>query len=230
LARGSPLARAIRKSLRGLADPAKAPFMQAYMKSEMPYYGVMAPVLRKASKEAIAAHPLASFESWRDTILELWRDARYREERYGAIELARYSKYRTFRALPALPMFEEMIVTGAWWDYVDVIASHLLGELLRKQPVKMAAILREWAVSDNLWKRRSSIIAQLRFKAETDLELLADCIHPSIGEREFFLRKAIGWALREYSKTDPRYVIRFVRQHETRLSPLSKREALRLTV
>jgi 3-methyladenine DNA glycosylase AlkD len=174
-----------------------------------------------------AAHPLGFFEEWRDAVVELWRQARYREERYAAIELAGSARYRAFRSIEALPMYEEMITSGAWWDYVDAIATRQLGELLRKHPVEMAAILREWAVSGDMWKRRSAILAQLNFKDETDLKLLYDCIRPSLGASEFFLRKGIGWALRQYARTDPAEVLRFVRRNDARLSPLSKREALK---
>jgi 3-methyladenine DNA glycosylase AlkD len=222
-----PLVRAARKALRDGAGPAKAPIMQAYMKSAIPYLGIQATPLRKVAKAVFSAHKLESFPEWRDTVLELWRGARYREERYLAIELAGYSAYRKFRTLDALPMYEEMITNGAWWDYVDSLASHRLGELLRLHPAQMGRVLRAWAKSDDMWKRRSAILAQLGFKADTDLDLLYDCIRPSLGEKEFFLRKAIGWALRQFAKTDAKEVSRYVAEHEGRLSPLSKREALK---
>jgi 3-methyladenine DNA glycosylase AlkD len=222
-----PLIRALRKALRDQADPAKAPIMQAYMKSEMPYWGVQTPELRRTAKAVFAAHPLVTSDQWRDTVLELWRGARRREERYAAIELAGYSRYREFRTIEALPIYEEMIASGAWWDYVDAIATHQVGELLRLYPGKMAPLLRVWAGSDDIWKRRSAILSQLHFKHDTDRTLLYDCIRPSLGSKEFFLRKGIGWALREYAKTDAKEVIRYVRQHEAQLSPLTRREALR---
>jgi len=223
----SPLVQAARKALRDVADPVKAPIMQAYMKSEMPYLGIQATPLRRVARTVFAAHQIESFPEWRETVLELWRGARYREERYIAIELAGCSTYRKFRTMDVLPMYEEMITTGAWWDYVDSIASHRLGELLRLHPAKMGRVLRKWAKSDDMWKRRSAILAQLGFKADTDLALLYDCIRPSIREKEFFLRKAIGWALRQFAKTDPKEVSRYVAEHEAQLSPLSRREALK---
>jgi 3-methyladenine DNA glycosylase AlkD len=223
----SVLIRAARKALREAADPVKAPMMQAYMKSAMPYLGIQATPLRKIARVVFSAHRLESFPEWRGAVLEFWREARYREERYLAIELAGHSAYREFRTLDALPMYEEMITSGAWWDYVDSIASHRLGELLRLYPAQMQVVLRKWAKSDNMWKRRSAILAQLGFKADTDLALLYDCIRPSIQEKEFFLRKAIGWALRQYGWTDAKEVIRYVAEHEAQLSPLSKREALK---
>ncbi len=110
---------------------------------------------------------------------------------------------------------------------MDAIASHQIGELLRRYPAEMARTLRQWAACDNLWKRRSAILAQLQFKHDTDLELLYDCIRPSLGSSEFFLRKGIGWALRQYAWTDPREIQRYVRKHDAQLSPLSRREALK---
>ena len=221
------LIRAVREALRAAADPAKAPDMQAYMKSEMPYRGVQATPLRQALRPLFASHAIESFGGWRDTILELWRGARYREERYAAIELAGHSAYLVFQTLDALPMYEEMIVSGAWWDLVDGIASHQIGELLRRYPAAMSPLLRDWAAGDDIWKRRTAILAQLGFKGYTDRQLLYDCIEPSLGRPEFFLRKGIGWALRQYARTDAAEVLRYVRRHKMELSPLSQREALK---
>jgi 3-methyladenine DNA glycosylase AlkD len=221
------LVRAVRKVLRDAADPAKAPFMQAYMKSAMPYFGVQTPALRKALKTVFAAHPIHSAEEWRDTVLALWRRAGYREERYAAIALVGYATYRPFRTLEALPLYEEMITSGAWWDYVDSIATQQLADLLKRFPTEMSHRLREWAAGENLWMRRSAILAQLNFKRDTDRKLLYDCIRPSMASSEFFLRKGIGWALRQYARTEPQEVARFVRQHEAVLSPLTRREALK---
>jgi 3-methyladenine DNA glycosylase AlkD len=221
------LACALRRALRDVADPVKAPAMQAYMKSQMPYLGVQSTPLRKAAKAVFAAHPLATFEAWRDTVFALWRGALYREECYAAVELLRYPAYGKFRTLAALPLYEELITKGAWWDFVDAIAAHPLGELLRDHPAEMSATMRRWAVSDDLWKRRSAILAQLNFKADTDLELLYDCIRPSMDSKEFFLRKGIGWALRQYARIDAAEVLAYVRRYDSRLSPLTKREALK---
>lgn len=129
--------------------------------------------------------------------------------------------------MEALPLFEEIIVTGAWWDYVDDVASHRLGEILRREPAAMKKAMLRWSKDDDFWKRRASIICQLGFKKETDLDLLYACIEPSLDSKEFFLSKAIGWALRQYAWTDPEEVVRYVRANEARLSGLSKREALK---
>jgi 3-methyladenine DNA glycosylase AlkD len=125
----------------------------------------------------------------------------------------------------AMPMFEEMIVTGAWWDYVDAIAGRQVGEILRKDPRRMKPMMRRWASDDHMWKRRTAILCQLGFKGETDLELLYHCIEANVAHKNFFIRKAIGWALRQYAWTDPKEVGRYVRAHRDELSPLSMREA-----
>src|SRR6185503_10037014 len=108
-----------------------------------------------------------------------------------------------FHTLEALPMLEEMIVTGAWWDYVDTLAAHDLGDVFKSDPKTMRRRMLEWSTDKDMWKRRSAILCQLRFKAQTDLELLYACIEPSIERTEFWLRKAIGWSLRELAKTNP---------------------------
>jgi 3-methyladenine DNA glycosylase AlkD len=218
---------AVREELAQVADPAKAPAMQAYMKSAMPYLGVPAPQLRRVCRAVFAAHPLASFEEWRETALALWREAHYREERYAAIGLTGDRRYRAYQRLDALPIYEEMIVTGMWWDYVDDLATHRIGSLLALYPEPMRATMLSWSRDANLWKRRTAILCQLSFKAATDEELLFACIAPNLLDKDFFIRKAIGWALREYSKTRPDTVRRYVREHDTELSPLSRREALK---
>lgn len=217
----------LRAALREVADPARAPAMQAYMKSSMPYHGVPTPVLRALCKQVFADVELPSAEAWRRQVLAIWRGAEFREERYAAIELTGLLRAAPFQTLDALPVYEEMIVSGAWWDYVDAIASRRVGLLLRRFPDQMKPIMLEWSRSGDLWKRRTSIICQLGFKAETDLGLLYACIEPLLASREFFLRKAIGWALRQYAWTDQDEVVRYVSANEARLSPLSRREALK---
>ncbi len=116
---------------------------------------------------------------------------------------------------------------GAWWDLVDEIATHRLGPLLLSYPAEMRRKMLDWSRDRSLWKRRSSIICQMTLKKKTDLELLYACIEPNLSDRDFFIRKAIGWALRSYVYIDPDEVVRYVRENEDRLSPLSRREALK---
>src|SRR5262245_54776796 len=125
-------------SLGALADPARAPAMQRYMKSSIPYLGLPTPPLPRTCRAVFARHPLDGLDVWRDTVLALWRRATHREHRYAAIELASDRRYLTLQTGRAIPMYEEMIVTGAWWDYVDAIA-HRLGDVLRREPGAAAA-------------------------------------------------------------------------------------------
>lgn len=216
------------RGFQAAAEPGRAASAQAYMKSIMPFVGIAATPMRAVCRQVFAAHPLQDAASWQAAILDLWRNAEYREERYAAIELSGVKRYRPWQTPAVLPMYEEMIVTGAWWDYVDVIAIHRVGEyLLRDYPAPMKRTMGRWSRDENLWKRRTSILSQITFKADTDLDLLYGCIRPSLSSKQFFLRKAIGWALRQYAWTDPREVERYVREHEADLSPLSRREALK---
>jgi len=216
----------IRSRLKAVADAKKGPQMQSYMKSKMPYIGVPAPILRKELRE-IFALKFKNAEEWADAVLYIFRNAKYREEWYSAVELCQVKRAKEFQTAESLSLFEEMIVGAAWWDVVDVLASHCVGDLLRRYPKQIRPEMLMWSRSDNVWKRRTSIICQLGFKQDTDLHQLYACIRPSLASKEFFLRKAIGWALRQYAWTDPNEVQRYVREHAAQLSPLSTREALK---
>jgi len=216
---------ALRDRLSALGDPERARGAQAYMKSAMPFHGVGAVPFRAACREAFAPLAPADAAAFRREVLGLFRGAAFREETYAAVELARVKRFGPLRDLDFLPVCEEMVVEGAWWDVVDPIASHLLGELLRKEPKAMRREMLAWARGGDLWKRRAAILCQLGRKERTDFELLASSIEPSLGSKEFFLRKAIGWALRQHARTDPDTVRRYVAANAERLSPLSRREA-----
>jgi 3-methyladenine DNA glycosylase AlkD len=228
------LVRLVRDALGAIGDPARAGPMQAYMKSTMPYRGIPAPVLKTALRPILADHPLADGDVWRATVLALWDDAEFREERYAAIALARKRRDRS----PALlDLYEHFIRTGAWWDFVDETA-HLVGEVLLAHP-EVRPVLEGWAGSDDRWLRRTAIICQVGSKDRLDRDLLTLAIDANLDGstrvtpalspygREFFIRKAIGWALRDHARTDPAWVRRFVAAREDRLSGLSRREALR---
>lgn len=197
------------------------------MKSAMPFRGVGGPRQARIWKDAFDRHPLPDYDTWRDTALALWRGAKYREERYGALALTGARRYRTFQRPDTIPMYEEMVVTGAWWDYVDLIASRRVGPLLASHPARISAVVRRWSRDPDVWKRRTAILCQLSFKERTDARLLFDCLDTNLDDREFFIRKAIGWALRQYARTDPAAVRAYVRARGDRLSPLSRREALK---
>ncbi|WP_049564617.1 DNA alkylation repair protein [Nonomuraea sp. SBT364] len=219
------LGKAVRLALREAAEPGKAAAMQSYMKSPMPFLGVQAGPRRTALKRVFAEHRLDTAPEWRRAVLGLWREAEYREERYAAVQLSGHHLYRDFQTLYTVPMYEEMIVSGAWWDLVDELATHRIGGLLAAYPDTMRSLMLEWAHDADLWKRRTAILCQNRFRSRTDTALLFACIEPSLSDNDFFARKAIGWALREYAKTSPREVVRYVQAKG--LSGLSRREALR---
>ncbi|MEO3788666.1 DNA alkylation repair protein [Nonomuraea sp. B10E15] len=219
------LGKAVRLALQEVAEPAKAEAMRAYMKSALPFLGVQAVARRAALRRVFAGHRLETAPEWRRAVLALWREAEYREERYAAVELSGHHYYREFQTLYTVPMYEEMIVTGAWWDLVDELATHRVGGLLAAFPDTMRPLMLEWAHDADLWKRRTAILCQNRFKARTDTALLYACIEPSLSDNDFFARKAIGWALREYAKTSPAEVVRYV--NAKGISGLSRREALK---
>ncbi len=173
------LARDIREALALHADPDKAERMRAYMKSAMPFHGVPKPLQRTLTHAAFLRHPFARQTTWRDAVLALWRDAACREERYAAIDLVGARQYREFRTLHTLPLFEELIVTGGWWDYADEIATGCLRELLERYPREMGAHMRGWSRDANLWKRRSAIICQNNRKEQTDRGLLLTVSDPT---------------------------------------------------
>jgi 3-methyladenine DNA glycosylase AlkD len=215
---------AVTEGLAAAADPARAPRMQAYMKSVMPFLGVPVPAVRSVVRDAAREHPPDSVAALAATAGALWRGATHREHRYAATAL---TGLRLADAAPALiPLYEEMVVTGAWWDHVDAVAPRL-GRLLLARPADVRPLLLGWSTAPDRWLRRASIIAQLGAGARTDLDLLTAVIDANAGDAEFFVRKAIGWALRDYARTDPGWVARFVAARTGTLSGLSRREATR---
>jgi 3-methyladenine DNA glycosylase AlkD len=210
---------AIRTGLALRADPAAAPGMQAYMKSTMPFRGVAAParaaLLRTLPELDDPAVAVRAAE-------ELWDGATYREERYLATALARRAPPDPAR----LPLYRHWIITSAWWDHVDEIAARLVGPLLLAYPDVVRPAMREWARDPDRWLRRTAVVCQLGAKERTDRALLAEAIEANLDDGDFFLRKGIGWALRQYGRVEPGWVRDFVDAHPA-LSPLSRKEALR---
>jgi 3-methyladenine DNA glycosylase AlkD len=216
------LVAAIRTGLRAEAEPERAPGMQAYMKSAMPYIGVRVPAARLIARRC-ARDRLVALDDLRDTAQLLWREAQYREERYAATALTGLPQ--AVGRLELLDLHREMVVTGAWWDHVDEV-SHRVGDVLRAHRDAMTPVIRAWARDPDLWLRRTAILCQLDAKADTDVELLTEVLEANGADGEFFVRKAIGWALRQYARTDPAWVVAYVDAHPG-LSPLSRREALK---
>ena len=146
----------------------------------------------------------------------------YREERYAAMSLLAAPPASVDSAV--VPVVEHMVRTGRWWDYTDELA-HRLAALHDAAPAETAALVRRWSTDDDMWIRRIAIISQLGRRDRVDRDLLAEVIAPNLGDSEFFIRKAIGWALREYARVEPDWVRQYADTHD--LSPLSRREALK---
>jgi 3-methyladenine DNA glycosylase AlkD len=201
------------------------------MKSAMPYRGVTSAPLRAVCRAAFDAHPLADRESWESAVRLLWDDASYREERYAAMALTTHRAYREHQDPAALGLYRHLVVTGAWWDYVDSVAGHQVGGILSSYPAEVPPVMRSWAVDDDLWLRRTAILCQLLRRAATDVDLLGYALEQNLEGsrhgREFFIRKAVGWALRQHARVDPDWVRSFVAEHSGELSGLSRREALK---
>lgn len=218
------LAEKITASLTAAADPDRAIGMQRYMKSAMPFLGVRAPVAQRIVRNAVRDEGTTAWEDLLAEAQDLWESASHRELWYAAQQLTGYRSCEG--RLEFLDLYERMVVDGAWWDIVDN-CHRRFGMLLRHHGGPVDPMLRGWAVDPNHWKRRTAIIAQLSAKAETDVSLLEAAIVPNMMETDFFLRKGIGWALREYAKTDDEWVRGFVDDHSHELSGLSRREALK---
>ncbi|MEV8132173.1 DNA alkylation repair protein [Pseudarthrobacter oxydans] len=215
---------AIRTALQERADPVRGAGARAYMKSTMPCLGVRVPEVRRIVSAAAAGGPFESPDQLGATALELWRSATAREERYAAIDLTAHRLVAGDMAM--LPVYEEFIRSGAWWDFVDGTAGRLCG-LLQANRAEMTGVLLRWSTDPDFWIRRAAILSQLKAKAGTDSVLLARVVEANLADPEFFIRKAIGWALREYAKTAPGWVAAFVAGHAPAMSPLSRREAVR---
>jgi 3-methyladenine DNA glycosylase AlkD len=225
------LAEEVRARLASAGDPERAPAMQAYMRSAMPFRGVSAPMVRAVCRERFQTHPMPDARAWQAAVLLLWDEAAYREERYAAILLAGHRRYRPHQAPETLRLYRHLVETGAWWDTVDVIAATHVGAVLRAHPIEVTPTMRAWADDPHLWVRRTAVLCQLGSKEVADVDLLRHVLEANLeGSRrggEFFIRKAVGWALRQHARVDPEWVRRFVAEHADRLSGLSRREALR---
>ena len=223
---------AVRAALAAGGDPARAAQQQAYMKSDLPFVGIGSPALRALLRPLLVEHRFVDRAQWEDAVLELWEDAAHREEWYSAIALLRHRAYRAWLDPDLLPLLEQLVRTGAWWDVVDEVASHLVGQVLLDHRTAVTPAMDAWSLDpDSLWVRRTAMLAQLRHGEETDTELLERVLVANLDDtaygREFFVRKALGWALRQHARTDPAWVRAFVQVHDRRLSGLSRREALK---
>jgi 3-methyladenine DNA glycosylase AlkD len=217
----------VRAALAAAGDPEQASAQQAYMKSAMPYRGIARPELKAILRPLLATYAPVDRDHWERDVRGLWDGTSFREERYAAIALARHRAARPWQDVASLDLYRHLVVTGAWWDLVDEIAAHLVGGVLTGHRVEATEVVRAWATDDDLWLRRTAVLAQLRHRSDTDLDLLRYAIENNIDDTSFWLRKAIGWALRSYAATDPDWVRAEVIRLDDRLTGLSRREALK---
>ncbi|MDQ4053236.1 MAG: DNA alkylation repair protein [Actinomycetota bacterium] len=217
----------LRAALAGAGDREKAVAQQAYMKSALPFYGIAAPELKRVLRPMLTSYRPAGREAHEATVRTLWDEATHREEWYAALAIARHRAARDWLDAEAMPLWQHLVVTGAWWDVVDEIASHLVGETLAGHRREVTPVIRGWATDEDPWLRRTSVICQLRSGDDTDRVLLRHAIESNVDDSSFWLRKAIGWALRQYAATDPDWVRAEVARQGDRMSGLSRREATR---
>jgi 3-methyladenine DNA glycosylase AlkD len=205
------------------ADPERAVSMRAYMKDVAPFLGLTTPVRRTLSRTVVADLPRPGEADCTAIALRCWQLPE-REYQYFAVDYLR----RHARACSSgfLPVARYLVATVSWWDTVDALAAHVVGALVAADP-GLTADMDAWIVDDDLWIARTALLHQLRYKEHTDSgRLFAYCLRQS-GHPDFFVRKAIGWCLREYAKTDPEAVREFLVRERGRFAPLSVREALK---
>ncbi|MDX2283502.1 MAG: DNA alkylation repair protein [Bacteroidia bacterium] len=216
------LLRGLTAALESAGDADQAAAMSAYMRDQFPFYGIPAPVRKALLKPWAAEARKLSPPELRGLALDLW-EIPQRESRYCAVELLIAAR----RQAPPdfLELYETLIRTDSWWDTVDLIAANLVGPLMRQHPALLEDAYARWIQSGNLWINRTALLFQLHDKQRCDWPLLQATVRHFAGHPDFFIRKAIGWALREYSKVDAEAVRRFAEAEA--LAPLSRAEALK---
>lgn len=217
----------IRAALAEAGDADVAAGQQRYMKSEMPYHGIRSPEMRRIMRERLAGYAPVERVRHEWVVRTLWDGATHREQWYAAIAVARHPGARAFLDPAGLPLLEHLITAGAWWDVVDEVAIHLVGPTLRGHREAVTPTIDAWAHDGDLWLRRTAVICQVGAKRETDVALLHRVVEANLASTSFWLRKAIGWALRDHARTDPDWVRDFVQHRGEAMSGLSRREALK---
>lgn len=205
------------------ANAAIAAGQKAYMKDQFEFYGIKTPLRRKIQQPFLDKRYLPSKTNLENTVKSLWLKPE-REYQLFAQELT--EKYVKKFEENDIALLEWMVVHKSWWDTVDFIATHLMGAYFKLYPSQIKKYVNKWLASKNIWLQRSAILFQLKYKNKIDTVLLASVINSLLGSKEFFINKAIGWILREYSRINPKWVIDFT--NKAALHNLSRREALRL--
>jgi 3-methyladenine DNA glycosylase AlkD len=217
----------VQQSLSARANRRKAVEMAAYMKTAAPFYGVQQAGRDEIRREIKARLAPSGDRDYQRAVRSLWR-LEHREEKYLALAVAQM--YPEFIRPQSLPLYEQLIREGAWWDFVDEIAGRILGPLLLNYPDEVWPAIDRWIDDPALWIRRAAILCQLKHKQRTDhVRLFRYCLARA-GDEDFFMRKGIGWALRQYSYTAPERVRGFLLKNRGKLSPLSYREGARVMV
>jgi 3-methyladenine DNA glycosylase AlkD len=206
--------------LQANADEKQAVPMQNYMRNLFPFLGIPSPKRRELTKDLLKTSRKTAWEVVLSAVEKLWKMPE-REFQYLAIDMLVANLKRLKKK--DLHKLEHLISTKSWWDTVDLLAGKVTGKYFMLFPEEMKKKTSAWSGSDNMWLQRSSILFQLGYKQRTNEKLLSEYILQHAGSKEFFLQKAIGWALREYSKNNPEFVRHFIENHS--LPPLSVREA-----
>lgn len=214
----------LRAAFAAHADPARAAQMQRYLKTTQPMFGVGRSEMRALIRAACKAHPPADRAQWEAGLRALWAEPE-REFRYAAIAWSQAFARKRFLSPEAVPLVESMIREGAWWDLVDDLAVNSVGPIVARHREAMRPVLERWIEDPDLWIRRTAILAQLKHKQDTDLPMLFDFCLRQKHDRSFWIRKAIGWALRHHAHHDPDVIRAFLAEHGAELSPLSRKEA-----
>ena len=212
----------IKEALRKEGNPIRIPQMEAYMRNQFPFYGVMSTPRKELFKALKKEHLEVLDSNEKRALIQLLWEEEHRECQLVALEWLMQWKPKEFTASD-IDLFEWLITTKSWWDTVDGIAPNVVGKYARIFPEQMKETLHRWESHDSFWIRRACLIFQLRYRQETDLDLLQYFINKFKPDREFFIQKAIGWSLREVSKWNPTWVARVV--EEEQLTGLAKREA-----
>ncbi len=217
-----------KKLIEGLAqqfiaaqDPLVAAQQSAYMRNQFPFHGIKKPLRAHIQKIVFKEHPLETEKELIQSLERLWAMPE-REYQFAALDLAYH--YKRLWTPHMLVVCEKLIRTKSWWDTVDCIAPKLVGTLLGRYP-DLLSTMDEWIDDEYMWIRRSALIYQLSYRQNTDKNRLFRYCQKRMGEKEFFIRKAIGWSLRQYARTNPLEVKRFIIKKKDALSPLSYREA-----
>lgn len=204
------------------ADPAQAGPMKRYMRDQFEYLGIKSPQFKELIKTHLAEHGLPPIAELDAIVRDLW-GLPEREYQYAATSLIG----KLEKNLPGafIETLEYLLVTKSWWDTVDTLSGGPLGVHFQRHPKVRKTYLAKWRKSEDFWLRRACILFQLNYKQDTDFDLLCEIIRENLGSKEFFINKAIGWALRQYTRVDPQAVRDFVAAAP--LSPLSAREAVK---